>query len=102
MNAIASNLALKGDRQFEFQKEIDKISQLDWSRLSRDDLTGAAWAYYYFSIQFRESLEIARLLHPADQKLKRLEQEECNTNNLSPSPGVACVGARMNHDAFMR
>ncbi len=102
MIPMASNLALKVDRQFEFQKEIDEISRLNWSGLSEDDLTGAAWAYYYFSIQFRESLGIGRLLHPADEKLRRLEQEECNTDNLSPWPGVASIGEKMNHDEFMR
>jgi len=62
----------------------------------------SAWAYYFFSIQFRENLQIARMLYPEDVKLKQLEEEECDTHNLSPWPGVALPAERMNHDEFMR
>jgi len=86
----------------DYQRVVDEISDLDWEALSQDDLRDAAWAYYFFSVQFRENLQIARKLHPADQKLKQLEQEECDTNNLSPWPGVAAPGERMNHDEFMK
>ena len=37
-----------------------------------------------------------------DEKLKDLEREECDTDNLSPWPAVAAVGERMNHDEYMR
>jgi hypothetical protein len=87
---------------FRYEAVIDEIAALPWTRLTQDDLVSLAWAYYYFSMQFRESLEIARGLHPADAKLQQLESEECNTSNLSPWPGVAEVGERMNHDEFMR
>lgn len=80
---------------------VDDICRLQWSRLNEDDLVNVAWAYYYFSIQFRENLQIARSLHPDDDMLHRLEQEECDTSNLSPWPGVAEAGERMNHDEFM-
>jgi hypothetical protein len=29
-------------------------------------------------------------------------REECNTDNLSPWPGVASIGEKINHDEFMR
>ncbi len=80
---------------------IDDICRLKWSRLGESDLVGVAWAYYYFSVQFRENLEIARSLHPDDPMLRQLEKEECDTSNLSPWPGVADAGERMNHDEFM-
>jgi hypothetical protein len=85
-----------------YESVIQEICQLDWAGLTRDELSHTAWAYYYFSIQFRENLEIARKLHPDDDKLRQLEREECNTSNLSPWPGVAEVGEKMNHDEFMR
>jgi len=50
----------------------------------------------------RENLEIARRLYPNDTKLQQLEREECNTDNLSPWPGVASAAEKMNHDEFMR
>ena len=78
------------------------FAHLDWGKLTEEDLIGVAWVYYYFSIQFRESLEIARQLYPADQQLQELDRGERNTDNLSPWPGVASVGERMNHDEFMR
>ena len=53
-------------------------------------------------IQFRESLAEARRLYPADADLRRLEAEECATDNLSPWPGVAAAGERMDHDEFIR
>ena len=80
---------------------VNGICRLKWSRLEEDDLVSVAWAYYYFSVQFRENLEIARRLHPDDTMLRQLEKEECDTSNLSPWPGVADVNERMNHDEFM-
>ncbi len=85
----------------KYEYVIEDVSQLSWGSLTKDELTVTAWAYYYFSIQFRESLEIACELFPNDPKLCQLEREECNTNNLSPWPGVADVGEKMNHDEFM-
>jgi hypothetical protein len=81
---------------------VESICELDWESLSKDSLTNVAWAYYYFSIQFRENLEIARATYPEDQSLKELETEECSTDNLSPWSGVALPGERMDHDEFMR
>ena len=87
---------------FAYQREIDDICGLNWEGLTRDDLTRVAWAYYYFSVQFRESLEITRALYPDDERLLELDRGERDTDNLSPWPGVAQVGERMNHDEFMR
>jgi hypothetical protein len=61
-----------------------------------------ALAYWFFSIQFRESLYCAYKLHPADAQLQSLVREECDTDNLSPWPDVSMVGEKMNHDEFMR
>ena len=85
-----------------FVYTIDGICQLPWFELSEQDCIDVAWAYYYFSVQFRENLQIARKLHPEDEKLLDLDQGECNTDNLSPWPGVAAPDERMDHDEFMR
>ena len=84
-----------------YQKVIDEIGDLNWSALTRDELMAVAGAYYFFSVQFRENLELACALNPWDDCLARLQREECNTDNLSPYPGVAERGERMNHDEFM-
>ncbi len=81
---------------------IAEICGLNWQTLDQSDLTRIAWAYYFFSIQFRENLEIARALYPDDINLKQLEEEECNTSNLSPWVGVAAQLEKMDHDEFMR
>jgi hypothetical protein len=81
---------------------VAEICDLNWQMLNKSDLTRIAWAYYFFSIQFRENLEIARVLYPDDINLKQLEQEECNTSNLSPWPAVAVRNEKLNHDEFMR
>ena len=84
-----------------FAQEIDRICGLAWADLTQAEFIDVAWAYYYFSVQFRENLQIARSLYPDDTKLQQLEREECATANLSPFPGVADAGEKMNHDEFM-
>jgi hypothetical protein len=81
---------------------IDAICAMAWERLSNDEVHQVAQAYYYFSIQFRENLEIACRLRPHDAKLAELREGECDTDNLSPWPGVAAPGEKMHHDEFMR
>jgi hypothetical protein len=44
----------------KFEGVIDDVCGLNWGNLVEDDLVNVAWAYYYFSVQFRERLEIAR------------------------------------------
>lgn len=85
----------------DYRAAIQNIRDLNWEGLSRDDLTQIAWAYYFFSIQFRENLQIACRLHPDDAALQRLLQEECETANLSPWLDVAANGEALNHDEFM-
>lgn len=88
--------------RFQFRQVVDEICNLEWQSLTSSEMIAAAHAYYYFSIQFRENLLEARSLYPGDDKLLQLEEGECNTDNLSPWPGVAADGERMDHDEFMR
>ncbi len=85
-----------------YKPVIEEICALDWALLDRAQLSAAAWAYYYFSIQFRENLQIAYDMHPGDQQLQSLMREECATDNLSPWLGVAAPGEKLDHDEFMR
>jgi len=85
-----------------YEALIDDICDLNWTKLAQEDLVSVAWVYYYFSVQFRECLEIARNLYPDDQRLLQLDHGERDTDNLSPWSGVAAIGERMNHDEFMR
>jgi hypothetical protein len=87
---------------FGYKSVIAEICDFDWSALSEAELSAAARAYYYFSVQFRENLEVACRLHPDDPQLASLWREECDTDNLSPWPSVAAPHERMNHDEFMR
>jgi hypothetical protein len=84
------------------QSVIDEICGYNWTGLTQHELLNVARVYYYFSIQFRENLRVARRLHPTDANLLRLEEGECNTSNLSPWPSVADEGEVMDHDEFMR
>ena len=88
--------------RFAYHGVVAEISHMNWSTLGHDELMNVAWAYYYFSIQFRENLEAARRLHPEDDRLADLDKGERNTDNLSPWPGVAKPGEKMHHDEFMR
>lgn len=90
------------EAQFRFPSVIREICGLAWPTLDKAGMINAAWAYYFFSVQFQENLEIARKLYPDDENLQSLEREEANTDNLSPWPGVAEPGERMNHWEFMR
>jgi hypothetical protein len=85
-----------------YTKVIDEIEALNWPDLSRDELMAACAAYYYFSAQFVDAVDIACELYPSDSKLIELRQGECDTDNLSPYPGIAEPGEKMNHDEFMR
>jgi hypothetical protein len=89
-------------KAFAYQRVVEDICRLRWRTLTQDDMTSIAWVYYYFSVQFRESLEIARNLYPNDDRLRNLDQGERDTDNLSPWRGVAANRERMNHDEFMR
>lgn len=91
-----------GKGVLSYEKIIDQICNMPWATISKKELMNVAHIYYYFSIQFRESLEIACQLHPHDENLKALYREECHTDNLSPWPGIAEVGEKLNHDEFIR
>jgi hypothetical protein len=97
-----SGLVRDNLQRLAYEQVIDDICELNWIDLTQDDLINVAWVYYYFSVQFRENLEIARNLYPDDDKLHQLDHGERNTDNLSPWPGVAATGERLNHDEFMR
>ena len=75
-----------------YQQAIDEICNLNWTKLTEEDIIRVAWAYYHFSVQFRECLEIARKMYPDDERLLQLDRGERNTDNLSPWPGVASDG----------
>ncbi len=81
---------------------VQEICKLNWRGIDHDALVDVAWAYYHFSIQFRENVELALGLYPTDDRLRELDRGERDTDNLSPWPGVAGPGERMNHDEFMR
>src|SRR5208283_461083 len=85
-----------------YQQVVDEICNLRWPELTRNELLAVSQAYYYFSVQFCETVEIACQSHPADRQLMELREGECDTDNLSPYPGVAEPGEKMNHDEFMR
>ncbi len=87
---------------FQYERVVDSICGLNWRNVNQEELKEVATIYYYFSIQFRENLQIARQLYPDDAKLIELEAGECATDNLSPWPGVAQAGERLDHDEFMR
>jgi hypothetical protein len=81
---------------------IRQICELNWRSIDQNELIDVAWAYYYFSVQFRKNLELALALYPNDDRLRELDRGERDTDNLSPWPGVAGAGERMDHDEFMR
>src|SRR5580693_180643 len=101
-NQIATALSQVETTSPGYEQVIDEICNLNWANLSEEDLIRAAWAYYHFSVQFRECLEIAREMYPDDERLLQLDHGERNTGNLSPWPGVAATAEKMNHDEFMR
>jgi hypothetical protein len=86
----------------KYDNVITTICSLSWDRLTSEEVLQVAKAYYYFSIQFRENLEIACQLRPGDPKLAALRLGECDTDNLSPWPEVTAPGEKLDHDEFMR
>ena len=102
MQSTHESAVKHGAGRMGFHAIIDDITHMNWSTLSASELTDVAWAYYYFSIQFRENLEAACRLHPEDERLADLNRGERDTDNISPWPGVAKPGEKMHHDEFMR
>lgn len=102
MTVVAFRPQASAARRFVFHSVIDAVCRMAWADLDSDEVMRVATAYYFFSVQFRENLEIARERHPDDPKLAELWEGECDTNNLSPWPNIAAAGERMNHDEFMR
>jgi hypothetical protein len=100
--STAQTLTRSVSALFAYEQIVNEICNLSWTILNEEELIRVAWAYYHFSVQFRECLEIARELYPDDERLLQLDHGERNTDNLSPWPGVAVVGEKMNHDEFMR
>ena len=99
---MSTTQTLARSEAVSYEQIINEICNLSWTVLNEEDLIRVAWAYYHFSVQFRECLEIARELYPNDERLLELDHGERNTDNLSPWPGVAAVGEKINHDEFMR
>jgi hypothetical protein len=91
-----------GRHAVAFDAVIDEICEMPWESIGADEVLQVAKVYYFFSIQFRENLEIACRLYPDDQMLKMLREVECDTDNLSPWPGVAAIGEKLNHDEFVK
>jgi hypothetical protein len=88
--------------RFQFEKVIEDICNLSWESVNNSDVVRIAHVYYFFSIQFRENLEVALRLYPKDELLQALYREECDTANLSPWEGIAKPGEKLNHDEFVR
>src|ERR1700722_1533820 len=100
---VSSILELPKNNESHYDDDPLKIiCMMAWDKLDEEDILFVANAYYYFSIQFRENLEIACLLHPGDIRLTSLRLGECGTDNLSPWPKIAAAGEKMDHDEFMR
>jgi hypothetical protein len=88
--------------RFKYADVVNDIAHLNWTGLTRRDLLAVSEAYFFFSQQFCETVEIALLRHPTDAGLIELKAGECNTDNLSPFPGIAEEGERMDHSEYMR
>src|SRR5579864_5427449 len=88
--AVASNGFAYHDTAEDgsYRNIVDDICGLHWGKLNSAEILRVAHAYYYFSIQFRENLEVALELYPDDANLQQLYQEECDTDNLSPWPQI--------------
>lgn len=85
----------------DFERTINDICNAQWEFATVEQLLNICHIYYYFSVQFRENLEIACQLYADDVNLKRLFKEECNTDNLSPWRGIARPAEKLDHDEFI-
>jgi hypothetical protein len=96
------------DRRFEtvpvivIEPVIASICDLPWQHIDNNEVLHVAHVYYYFSIQFRENLQICSEFFPDDMNIKKLYEAECATDNLSPWPGIADIGEKLDHDEFVR
>lgn len=85
-----------------YQQIVDEICHFRWSEIDRNELLAVSQAYYYFSVQFCETVEMACRLHPFDPLLAELREGQCNSDDLSPYPGVAEPNEKLDLGEFMR
>lgn len=102
INFPGDQLLIYESPRLKSDEVIDRIGNLQWEGIDQHDLLAIANAYYFFSVQFRENLQVAHRLFPDDWKLRALYEAECDTDNLSPWPGVAAAGEKLDHDEFVR
>ena len=55
-NQTATALSHVEPPKADYEHVIDDICNLNWAKLNEEDLIRVAWAYYHFSVQFRECL----------------------------------------------
>lgn len=87
---------------FQANSAINRVCDIGWETLNEQQMTSAVWMFYFRSVQFRENLEAAIRLHPDNQNLRTLTEEELHTNNLSPYNGIAAEGEYLDHDTFLK
>lgn len=77
MTVVACRWGEANSSRFAFEAVIDGICRMAWERLDSTDVRRVAEAYWYFSVQFGENLEIACARHPNDPALAALRNAEC-------------------------
>jgi hypothetical protein len=70
---MSTTQTLARSEAVSYKQIISEICDLSWTVLNEEDLIRVAWAYYHFSVQFRECLQIARDLYPEDERLLELD-----------------------------
>ena len=65
-----------------YKKIVDQIKQLNWQKLTVQELQQLMFISYASAIEFAQALRIARDLYPEDDQLRRMSEGELDTNNL--------------------
>jgi hypothetical protein len=66
----------------DYKKVVEEIKNLEWEKLSAEELQDLMYISYIAAVEFAESLRVALELYPDDEKIKKMAQEELSTGNL--------------------
>lgn len=69
--------------QLKHKQVVERIKQLNWSKLDKDELTKVWYLSWVAAVEFSEALRIALELYPDHQGLKKMARGELKTKNLS-------------------
>lgn len=72
----------KPEGDYGYKKVIEEIKNLEWEKLSAEELQQLMYLSYAAAVEFAEAVRIALELYPENEKIKAMAGGELSTDNL--------------------